>query len=100
MSAINLSHGVSLEPAGQFAKVYVVRGHDGTYGDPVRWAATLELEGIKARISGLNLMDTSSDRFTISNAAALRGWLRDQGIKTITYDRLVDGQMQTHVMEI
>jgi|GEM_PF-4657095 len=100
MAAINLSSGVSLEPTGQHAQVYIIRGHNGTYGDPVRWAAVLEITGDHARVSGLNLMDTRSDRFTVAHAASLRGWLREQGIKTITYQRLVDGQMQMHEVEI
>ncbi|ABI59698.1 hypothetical protein [Nitrosomonas eutropha] len=106
MSAINLSGGVSLEPTGQHVQVYIVRGHGtgqsdtGTYGDPVRWAGALEMTGDHARVSGLNLMDTSSGRFTVVNAAALHGWLRKQGVKKITYERLVDGQMQTHEVEI
>lgn len=106
MAAINLSGGVSLEPTGQHAQVYIIRGHgngqlnsSGTYGDPVRWAAVLEIEGFSAKVSGLNLMDTSG-RFTFTNAAVLRAWLREQGIKEVTYERLVDGQMQKHVMEI
>ncbi|MXS85279.1 hypothetical protein ABO04_04935 [Nitrosomonas sp. HPC101] len=101
MAVINLHGGVSLEPAGQFAKVYIVRGHDGTYGDPVRWAATLEIFGAYARVSGLNLMDAgSSGRFTTADAAALRSWLREYDIKQVEYQRLVNGRMQTHVMEI
>lgn len=106
MAAINLSGGVSLEPTGQHAQVYIIRGHgngqlnsSGTYGDPVRWAAVLEITGYHAKVSGLNLMDTSG-RFTIMNAAALRGWLREQGVKKIEYQRLVDGQMQAHEVEI
>lgn len=107
MGAINLSGGVSLEPTGQHAQVYIIRGHgngqfnsSGTYGDPVRWAAVLEITGDHAKVSGLNLMDTSSGRFTVFNAAALRGWLREQGVKKIEYQRLVDGQMQMHEVSI
>lgn len=103
MAAINLSGGVSLEPTGQQAQVYIVRGHgisSGAYGDPVIWAAVLETTGEQARVSGLNLMDTISGRFTVVNAAALHGWLRKQGVKKITYERLVDGQMQTHEVTI
>lgn len=105
MGAINLSGGVSLEPTGQHAQVYIVRGHSnnrsgsGTYGDPVKWAAVLEITGEHARVSGLNLMDTSG-RFTISNAAALRYWLREHDVKKIEYQRLVDGRMETHEVEI
>lgn len=106
MAAINLSSGVSLEPIGQHAEVYIIRGHGtgqlnstGTYGDPVRWSAVLEIQGSNAKVSGLNLMDTSG-RFTFFNAAVLRGWLRERGVKKIQYQRLVDGQMQTHEVDI
>lgn len=106
MAAINLSGGVSLEPTGQHAQVYIIRGHgngqinsSGTYGDPVRWAAVLEITGDHAKVSGLNLMDTSG-RFTVFNAAALRGWLREQGVKKIEYQRLVEGQMEEHEVKI
>lgn len=106
MAAINLSGGVSLEPIGRHVQAYIIRGHgngrltsSGAYGDPVRWAATLEIEGSQARVSGLNLMDTNG-RFTIANAISLRGWLREQGVKKIEYQRLIDGQMQTHEVGI
>lgn len=106
MAAINISGGVSLEPIGQHAQAYIIRGHgngqlnsSGAYGDPVRWAGVLEIEGSNAKVSGLNLMDASG-RFTVFNAAALRGWLRERGVKKITYGRLVDGQMQTHEVGI
>lgn len=106
MAAINLSGGVSLEPIGRHAQAYIIRGHgngrlnsSGAYGDPVRWAGVLEIEGSNAKVSGLNLMDTNG-RFTVFNAAVLRGWLRERGVKKIQYQRLVDGQMQTHEVEI